>query len=312
MSSTAPRAVLEAEERANKLQEELIANKQQAASGQTPPADGTPPASETPPVDTAAAQGAENPAPSGDSQPPTPAPGDDWEHRFKVLQGKYNSEVPRFAQENKDLKSRLEQLESEMVQLKATPPEPLVKQEEIDEYGEGLIDVARRIAQEELGKKQSEIDALKAQITQISTATTNTATNDFFRSLDAIAPEWKQINEDPNFLKWLDEIDELTGEPRQSLLSKAEQARDASRVGKFFTSFKKTSSSWAASSANALEQQVVPPTNKAPDTPPSKKVWTRGEIAEFYDRMRRGVVTDADAIAIEADITAASIEGRIR
>ena len=309
MSSTTPRAVLEAEERANKLQEELIANKQQAASGE-PPADATPAASETPPADTAPAQGSENPAPANDSQNQQPA--DEWEHRFKVLQGKYNSEVPRFAQENKDLKLRLEQLESEMVQLKATPPEPLVKQEEIDEYGEGLIDVARRIAQEELAKKQTEIDALKAQINQISTATTNTAKNDFFKSLNALVPDWEQINADPSFLTWLDEFDELTGETRQSLLSKAEAARDASRVGKFFTSFKKTSSSWAANSQSALEQQVVPPTNKAPDTPPSKKVWTRGEISEFYDRVRKGAVSDADAIAIEADITAASIEGRIR
>jgi hypothetical protein len=304
--STTPRAVQEAEERANRLQEELIANKQQAASGETPAADSA--QSETPPADQQ--QASENPAPSNDSQPP--AQQDEWEHRFKVLQGKYNSEVPRFAQENKDLKSRLEQLESEMIQLKATPPEPLVKQEEIDEYGEGLIDVARRIAQEELGKKQSEIDALKAQINQISTATTNTAKSDFFKSLNALVPDWEQINADPSFLTWLDEFDELTGETRQSLLSKAEAARDASRVGKFFTSFKKTSSSWAANSQSALEQQVVPPTNKAPDTPPSKKVWTRGEINEFYDRVRRGAVSDAEAIAIEADITAASIEGRIR
>lgn len=309
--STTPRAVQEAEDRANRLQEELIANKQQAAPGQTPPDDATQAASETPPAEvTPPVQATETPAPANDSQ--TQPPTEDWEHRFKVLQGKYNSEVPRFATENKELKSRLEQLESEMTQLKAKPPEPLVKQEEIDEYGEGLIDVARRIAQEELAKKQNEIDALKSQINQISTATTNTAKNDFFRSLDAIAPEWKQINEDPAFLKWLDEVDELTGEQRQSLLSKAEASRDAALVGKFFTLFKKTSSSWAANSNNALEQQVVPPTNKAPDTPPSKKVWTRGEIAEFYDRMRRGVVSDNDAIAIEADITAASIEGRIR
>lgn len=309
--STTPRAVQEAEDRANRLQEELIANKQQAASGQTPPDDATKAASETPPAEvTPPAQATETPATVNGSQSQQPT--EDWEHRFKVLQGKYNSEVPRFATENKDLKSRLEQLESEMVQLKATPPEPLVKQEEIDEYGEGLIDVARRIAREELATKQGEIDTLKAQIQNLTTATTNTAKNDFFKSLNAIVPEWEQINQDPNFLTWLDEVDELTGETKQSLLSKAEQARDASRVGKFFTSYKKTSASWAASSANALEQQVVPPTNKAPDTPPSKKVWTRGEIAEFYDRMRRGVVSDADAIAIEADITAASIEGRIR
>lgn len=308
--STTPRAVQEAEDRANRLQEELIANKQQAASGQTPPDDGASQQSETPPTDATPTQGMEPPASANGSQSQPPA--EDWEHRFKVLQGKYNSEVPRFSAENKDLKSRLEQLESEMVQLKATPPEPLVKQEEIDEYGEGLIDVARRIAREELATKQGEIDTLKAQIQNLTTATTNTAKNDFFKSLNAIVPEWEQINQDPNFLSWLDEVDELTGETKQSLLSKAEQARDASRVGKFFTSFKKTSSSWAANSANALEQQVVPPTNKSPDTPPSKKVWTRAEINEFYNRLRKGAVSDADAIAIEADITAASIEGRIR
>lgn len=308
--SNVPRAVLEAEERANKLQEELIASKQQAASGEQPkPADAS---SETPPANPQG-QSSETPATPNDSQPNSaPQQDDSWEHRFKVLQGKYNSEVPRFATENKELKAHLESLQVEVEKLKAEPPKPLVSQQEVDEYGEGLIDVARRIAREELAAKEAEIETLKRQVANISDVTANTAKNDFFKSLAAISPDWKQINEDPKFLAWLDEVDDFTGESRQSLLSKAEQARDAARVAKFFTLFQKTSSSWAANSANALEQQIVPPTNKAPDTPPSKRVWTRGEISQFYDRMRRGEVSDADAIAIEADITSASIEGRIR
>ena len=302
--SNVPRAVQQAEEMADRLQLELIAQQQQQPSDATPT---DRPAGETPPTDQPAA---ETPAPKNDSQ--TPPPADDWEHRFKVLQGKYSAEVPRFAAENKDLKTRLETLEQELEQTKVQPAESLVKQEEIDEYGPGLVDLARRIAREEQAQKDTEITKLKRQIAELSDASTKTASNDFFKSLSAIVSDWEQINEDPGFIKWLTEIDDLTGETKQNLLSRAEGARDAARVGKFFTSYKKATSSWAANSAQSLESQLVPLTNKSPDTPPSKKVWTRAEITDFYGRMRRGEVSDQDAIAIEADITAASIEGRIR
>ena len=300
--SSVPRAVLEAEEKANQLMEELAKQQSPSEEPSTPPTEVTPPANEEPPQ------------PTNDSQqPPVGQQDESWEHRFKVLQGKYNSEVPRFAHENKELKTRLEQLESELTNLKnAKPVEPLVTPEDVEQYGDGLIDVARRIAREELAGKQAEIDALKAQLTQVQKHTTDTVERDFFKTIAELVPQWQQINEDPAFLKWLDEVDELTGVARQELLSRAEQARDAVRVAKFFTSYQKTSSTWAANSNAALEQQVVPQTNKAPNTPPSKKVWTRGEITEFYNRMRRGEVSDSDAIAIEADITAAQVEGRIR
>lgn len=297
--SQVPRAVLEAETRANKLQEELIAQRKQqseAPQGEAPQAP-TPPVAETPPA-------------SNDSQPP--ALPEDWEHRFKVLQGKYNSEVPRYANDNKEMKSRLEVFERELEQLKAAPPTPLVTQDEIDEYGEGLIDVARRISREELAVKQTEIDALKRQMQTFSEASTNTAKGDFFKTLNALVPTWEQVNEDPAFIKWLGEFDDFAGETRQSLLGKAEASRDAARVGKFFASYLKTSSTWAANSQASLESQVVPSANRSPDTPPSKKIWQRSEISEFYNRMRRNEVSDADALAIEADINKASIEGRIR
>ncbi|NQW93626.1 MAG: hypothetical protein HQ446_06270 [Polaromonas sp.] len=302
--SNVPRAVQEAEAKADRLQQELIAQQQQ------PPSDAAPTDQTTGQALSTDQQATQAPAPKTGSPPPAPA--DDWEHRFKVLQGKYSAEVPRFAAENKDLKSRLETLEHELEQMKAKPTESLVKQEEIDEYGPGLVDLARRIAREEQAQKDTEITTLKRQIAQLSEDSTKTAKNDFFKSLNAIVSDWEQINEDPGFIKWLEEVDDLTGETKQNLLSRAEVGRDAARVGKFFTSYKKATSSWAASSAQSLESQVVPSTNKSPDTPPSKKVWTRAEITGFYGRMRRGDVSDKDAIAIEADITAASIEGRIR
>lgn len=292
--STLPRAVVEAEERANKLQEEFLKQQNQ------PEPEPQPPAVETPAP----------PAVQNDSPPPQE---DSWEHRFKVLQGKYNSEVPRFASENKDLKNRLQLLEEQIDEMKnAKPPELLVKPEEIEQYGEGLIDVARRVAREELASKDAVISKLQNEINSIKSVTTNVVSDNFFKSLTELVPDWEALNANDNFLKWLDEVDELTGETRQSLLSKAESQRDPVRAAKFFNMFKKTSQSWAANSNTSLEQQIVPPVNQPSSSPPSKKIWTRGEISDFYDRVRRGSISDADAIAIEADITAATIEGRIR
>lgn len=299
-----PRAVLEAEEKANKLHEELLKQQQAPANGE-PPSD--PPPSDPPPADPPVPPQSTNDSPT----PPASGQDDNWEHRFKVLQGKYNAEIPRLAGENKDLKAKLTELEASLESLK-NKPEPLVKPEEIEEYGEGLIDVARRIAREELAGKDAEINSLKAKIDSLSNVTTQKVEADFFTSLTSMVPNWEQINQDPKFLSWLDEVDELTGESRQTLLSRAEQSRDAARTAKFFNAFKKTSSTWAATSANALDQQVAPPTNKAPNAPPAKKVWTRAEVSDFYARMRRGDISDADAVAIEADIHAAQIEGRLR
>lgn len=293
-----PRAVLEAEERANRLQEELL--KQQPTEGDATP--GASPESQP-----------ETPATPGDSTPQTATGADEQlEHRYKVLQGKYNSEVPRLASENRELKAQLQSLTEQVEKLKAAPPEPLVKPEEIEEYGEGLVDLARRIAREELMQKDSEIESLKSKIESLSNVTSQKVESDFFKSLTEMVSDWKEINQDPKFLTWLDEVDELTGQTRQDLLTAAERARDAVRTAKFFTAFKKTSSSWAANSAQSLEAQVAPATSQNSPAPPSKKVWTRGEVAEFYARIRRGEISDKDAIAIEADIHAAQIEGRIR
>jgi hypothetical protein len=300
-----PRAVLEAEEKADKAYEEFLKQQQNTENGD-------PPASDPPPSDPPAA----DPVPPADlngSANPQPGIEDTSEHRFKVLQGKYNSEVPRLNAENKDLKSQLQQMQHDLEVLKNSKPlEALVKPEEIEQYGEGLIDVARRIAREELASKDAEIQTLKTRLDSLSTTTTQNVEASFFKSLHEMVPDWEQVNQDPKFLTWLDEVDELTGETRQQLLSRAEKGRDAARTAKFFNAYKKTSSSWAANTVQALESQVAPSTNKAPNAPPAKKIWTRAEVADFYAKSRRGDIKDEDVIAIEADIMSAQIEGRMR
>lgn len=301
-----PRAVVEAEERANKLQEELL-KKQSTEQQPTPATDES--------VTEKSVTDESVEPPNGLSVEPKPddsQSSSDYEHRFKVLQGKYNSEVPRLSAENKELKQTLKSLQDQLDEFKAKPAEPLVKPEEIEEYGEGLIDVARRVAQEELAKKDAQIRKLESKLEALEGVTTKTVEKDFYSLLSAKVPEWEKVNADKSFHKWLDEVDELTGYRRQDLLSQAEQARDADRVAKFFKAFDKTSKKQVADTTLALETQVAPNNTKTPNTPSAKKVWTRAEISEFYRQVRTGRVSDKDAVAIESDIHAATIEGRIR
>lgn len=304
-----PRAVLEAEEAANKLYEEAYnPNEPEATEGnpQTPAPDPEP--------ESSAAQGIA-PQPVGSQQTETASTADDgsWEHRYKVLSGKYNAEVPVLAADNRELKNRLKTLETELEAMKtATPQEPLLKPEEIAEYGESFIDVVRRAAREELAAKEAEISQLRSKIDSIEATTIKSVEVSFYEDLTRLVPEWNVINDDTNFHKWLDTRDDLTGMRRQDMLALAEQDKDARRVANFFIAFQKANQSWAASANNALASQVVPDSHRTTEVPPSKRIWSRGDIQSFYAQVRRGEVSEKDALAIEADIMAAQVEGRVK
>ena len=162
--STLPRAVIAAEKRADEILQEI---EKQSQMEQVP----------QPLVESQ-----EPPAPQPIIDSPPPPQEDSWEHRFKVLQGKYNAEVPRFAHENKDLKGRLQSLEDQLEEMKnVKPPELLVRPEEIEQYGEGLIDVARRVAREELASKDAMIAKLKTEIDSVKSVQSHVVQDSFFR-----------------------------------------------------------------------------------------------------------------------------------
>jgi hypothetical protein len=134
----------------------------------------------------------------------------------------------------------------------------------------------------------------------------------FYDQLGRLAPDWVTINSDDNFLRWLDEYDELTGKTRQDLLSEAEASRDAERVARFFSKWKATQQQNVATSNKALESQVVPDSNRVVTAPAGKRFFTRQDIVNFYAAARRGDISSKDMVAMESEIHAATIEGRIR
>lgn len=307
-----PRAVLEAEKRADEILKQL----NQAASPQ--PQEGEVAANEPAPNQEQAQSVAAPSEPSTTPQPSeAPAAQEDqtWEARYKSLVGKYNAEVPRLAASNKELTAKLQSIEKEIEDLrkaKAEPKQSLVKPEEVQEFGEPLVDLIRRAARDELSEKDQEIASLKARLERFEASTSKNAEIDFFSRLATAVPDWEELNKDDGFLKWLAEYDELTGLQRQDSLDDAVRNGDAIRAARFFNKWKEMSKEQAATASRSLEEQVVPApvANSAP--PAGKKIWTRAEIQGFYEKARRGEISDTDMVAIEADIHAAQIEKRIR
>lgn len=289
-----PRAVLEAERKAEEALQRIKSPSQQQAAEAPAPQEAPPP-------------------PPAPTPPPPPAEDDKWEARYKVLHGKYNAEVPRLHAAMKERDAELASLRGEIEALKKSKETTsLVKPEEIQEFGEPLVDLIRRAAREEIGAKDQEIAELKSQLQSIKSTSEQTTEATFYEKLASAVPDWMTVNDDPEFHKWLAEHDELTGYQRQELLSQAEKRKDAARVARFFDAFKKTQSKTQVAAADSLESQVAPVSTKTESPPPSKKIWSRGEIADFYARDRRGEYSVEQAAAIDKDIQIAVREGRVR
>jgi uncharacterized protein (DUF885 family) len=309
-----PRAVIEAERKA----EEALQRLQAARQPQQSQADeAQPPTDPQPPTPDAAS---ETPAPAADPAPaPTATPpgeGDDkWEARYKTLHGKYNAEVPRLHAALKERDSKLNSLTEEVEALKAAvsnPRESLIKPEEVNEFGEPLVDLIRRAARDEMAAKDAEIAALKREVESVKTSTVENKEVSFYDKLNSQVPDWMAINDDPDFHAWLGEVDDLTGALRQEILSAAEGKRDADRVARFFKAFKKVQETKSAAATASLDSQVAPVASRVDEPPKGKKIWTRAEIADFYARDRRGELTEEQSAAIDKEVQLAIRERRVR
>lgn len=360
--SALPKAVRAQVERSNQLATEYV----NSLKGGEPPA-GAPPAGEPPagePATPPAASGAPATPPAGEPATPPASgepPKEGWEQKYRVLQGKYNAEVPRLQNQVREQHTQLQSFQSQLTATQnllaslsaqretapaastpATPPTAtkLVKDEEVKEFGADLIDVMRRVVREEQASLLPEIDRRVApvaqRVNQVAQATQDVgqrvAQNDqqsVLAMLASAVPNWQEMNEDPGFLEWLDQVDPFSGAQRGALLKQAYKAHDGSRVVAFFSGYLKEHAAVTPPAApkvpaaapapqRNLEQFVAPGTPKtgaaSTQDGSGKRVWSRAEIGQFYADVQAGRFkgTKEQRKQVETDIFAAQREGRIR
>ena len=261
---------------------------------------------------------------------------DSWEQKYKTLQGMYNAEVPRMKAENRELSSRVTQMEQLLSTLNSQPAaqpvssDPLITDKDVQEYGDS-IDVMRRAAREEVAQANNRVSQLEQQVmqmqtsvvpqmNQISHAQAESATNSFWARLSTIIPEWQDINNNGDFQSWLLDVDPLTGISRQTYLEDAQQNLDSNRVAQFFRSWQEANGTPVAQTnrkvpSDQLEKQVSPGRGRSgTNTMPSEgQTYSPADIEVFFDAVRKGKYKgrEEERGRIERDIFSAQREGRI-
>lgn len=245
---------------------------------------------------------------------------DTWKHRFHVLQGKYNAEVPNLQGTVRQLQQSVQALDVKLNEKsQAAAAQPLITPEEVTEYGAPLTDYIKRASKEALAPLLAEIkarlgdqvSATARHVENLQSRTAQTQREAFFAGLKSIVPDWEAVNDTPAFLAWLEEVDPLARARRQSLLEAAQNDFDVNGVAAFFKQWKA-----AQPAPRTVESQIVPPQGQNNQPPvnqgTNKKIWTEQEIAQFYDGVRRGRYKKEDAERIEQEINVAAQEGRVR
>lgn len=259
---------------------------------------------------------------------PTPAPAPDpFETKYKVLQGKYNAEVPELHRKVHALEDNLRQAIAKLEEVgkqKEQPQQTQADPKDVENFGSDLVDMVNRIAGAYLARAASQVEARLAEVDKriaelagsVSGATQHvamTAEQMFFDRLGKLVPDWETINADQRFLAWLAEVDPVYGVPRQAALENARNKLDASRAAAVFNTF--TGPRQQAPKADPLDKQVSPKgAAGAAPTPSQKKMVASTEITKFYDDVRRGVYRgrEQQAAQLEAEFNLALQEGRVR
>jgi len=285
------------------------------------------------------ADGAPEPVIKSAADEPVAGSQDDFEQRYRTLQGMYNAEVPRLTAQINESNQRLGQMEQLIASMQvrapvaqAQPaPQSVLTEDEVEEYGES-IDIMRKVFQEASTKDQERIGQLEnalrqlhgqivPRVEQLATNQAQSADQNFWAALSRTVPDWREVNADPRFQDWLLQVDSLSGNSRQVYLENAQQSLDADRVAYFFASWAEENGTAAEArnnrpaAASELERQVVPGRSRNTGAPTGNqlKTYTPKDIADFFADVRMGKYKgrEEDRGKIERDIFAAQRDGRI-
>jgi len=211
----------------------------------------------------------------------------------------------------------------------------LITPQEESEFGNEMLDVmgrrAREIVSPELEELRNTVRTLESKLTGTVTEVKRNARQDMLSALDASMPEWRQVNDMPEFKTWLALLDPYFGVKRHNALLSAFEKNDTPRVLNFFRGFV---SELAAAAPDETLPAPIPPAAPQPakpgleslaapgrartpaqtNAPAEKQIITTADINAFYAAKARGEYNGraAEFHALEQELFKAQREGRVR
>jgi hypothetical protein len=261
-------------------------------------------------------------------KPVEPAPQDEkWEQKYKTLKGMYDAEVPRLHAQLKELKAEMDSIRKAAETKPVEQPKPVAKEklvtdEDVQAFGADLIEVQRKVAREVAMEFRADLDAMKAENDELRKMLAQTGTQvseaTFEQRLHRLVPDFDQINLDPKWVDWLNEVDPLLRAPRKSIAQQAFNNGDAEGVAHYVSLFKQTIEPAEAPKSKAkteLERQIQPTRSAATAqaASPKGRIYTNSDIQAMFNKAAtlgaQGKLEEARKL--EAEIDAAYMDGRV-
>lgn len=260
---------------------------------------------------------AENPPPA-----PAPQPSEDWQQKYKSLQGMFAQKTGELQAQTKAYESQMARMQQQLDALMQNRKQDEAKEKavidpkDIENFGADMIEMVQRYAEQVFRSMDGRISAIEKQLNGVSNRTEATLEQQFYAALGGLVPEWEQINQDERWLTWLAEVDPVYGAQRQAALDSARQALDVQRVANVFRAFKATLP--VQKPQESLASQVAP--SGAASSPPVQQVAPSAQllstkfVEKFYNDYAKGRYAgrEEEANRLIAEIDRAAAEGRIR
>jgi hypothetical protein len=253
-------------------------------------------------------------------------PDETWQQKSKTLKGRSAAEVPRLHADLRVLKGQVDNLRHAAETKPAEPAktakvEKLVTDADVQAFGEDLIEVQRKVAREVAAEFRDELDAMRVENDklreQLNTTGSQVSEASFEQRLYRMVPDFQDVNADPRWVNWLNEVDPLLRAPRKSVAQDAFNRADAEAVAHYVGMFKSsiTPVEPVNDKASELEKQIQPKRSTS-NVPVSQqaKTYTDSQIQKMFQKSvelsSRG--QREEAMKLEAEIDAAYRENRVR
>ena len=260
---------------------------------------------------------------------PTDVEDETFKQKYKSILGKYDAEVPRLHQQVREMTEVTKQLQDELKALKVEPTKSkekvsLVTDADRAEFGEELLDVQRRVAEEVSQGYEGRLEQQDAVIKELREELAKNGSQvgevGFSQRLNQAVPDFPQIDSDERWVAWLNEHDPMLRGPRRVQAQQAFDAHDAGAIAHYVSLWKETLAAPTEAKPNQaeLEKQVAPNRSansvRTQSATQNSKLYSPKDMDRAWNKVRtlntRGQYAEAEKL--EADLTVAYMEGRVR
>ena len=224
---------------------------------------------------------------------------ENWEQRYKTLEGKYRAEVPRMAETIRNLENIVKDLTDKVTKSQEVKSD---KKDEVRDADEAWLEKEYpdfyRTLNKIITKRTSGADKMDEKLSRLESMTTKTAEQIFYENLEKKVPDWQTVNYDPEFKTWLQEEDGYTGMPKAQLLNVAYSNLNAKAVAKFFLDYeatKKVSSvTDGTKKVDTLDKHVTPSSRTSSKSGKDTEQEVTPDLINQYSKKLRDAVNRLD------------------